>query len=1032
VDVYLPENLIPNDESQYKCSCGFSALQNRHLSSYTGLFYEDEFEITNVCYDPVERLERRSLFAIDLVDSRILPFKMPLDNDELKSKHDQLEPRVIDLLKSQCSVIFASSSLLSKSLFFEFFKKRQVELSTDESKMPILLNPRRLVSKRIFLQRTNALFRSDCCEITFLALILGKQGLDSFPSKSILQQYNQIENVRKRKQECINEWIFDNGKIHSNNYEVVQFLKNMQTLLQETVQKKLKDQGSTPTNVKGQFKLLTWRELYKLTGRSEDQSEPQPIPSLLVAHDRDWIALSPFALKWWKECSLEPYSFTRDIGYIVLCPDTDVIMEGAKTFFKDLSAVYQLLKLGKHKPIHKIAKDGMISVGKDNINLKSSKEYQEIDEWFTRIGNGSIATKLRMYAQICRQYGQDHLKSLNLDKTLFESHSSKNSNNTNVTENGSSNNSLNVHQSNLNKINSSVSSPLNSEAMNGIDGKPSEDGNQESFNSNTSNNNHQETADTDDDIRQPHIVVYIVEPFTFTNLDEDTYRVSCLGLLRCYLQMIENLPENLRNNINLQIVSLDSILQSGKDSLQSTRYDQFKSLAFSVFNQCRKVLVHQSISKSLTGFGPAASLESFLKNKDPSITNISKVYMPPFILAPLKDKQTELGEMFGDRTERSQVLFASYCLTEDQKFIAVTCCNDKGDLVENSLINIQIQNRTKHKKANVIRFALQKLMDFLISVMSESTQPWRLVLGKVGRVGHNELKEWANFLSKRSLLKFSRQLKEKCKQCSYLANYEMPSILSACLTSLEPDANLRVFADQFVEGETMNSCQLSTPEEASTTHILVFPTSSTTQSSQGNYTGIDPLGNSLAEDDMLGVLGVGEDDLAVDDIFNWGSPGSPGRDQINQLDSPGSRNNAFDTGNLRNMDNDIQEQCQLLQQPLSLGYYVSTAKTGKLPKWFWTSCRHLEDCNPTFLKSALLINTPSVHLVNDDLYGNTTAKSSHPLDSNYTTDVLRYVLESYNSLSWLVLDPSTHDRMSCLPLHIQLLMQLYHTSQALF
>lgn len=114
--------------------------------------------------------------------------------------------------------------------------------------------------------------------------------------------------------------------------------------------------------------------------------------------------------------------------------------------------------------------------------------------------------------------------------------------------------------------------------------------------------------------------------------------------------MIENLSDNLKNNINLQIISLDSVLQSGKDLQKSTRYDQFKSLAFSVFNQCRKVLVHQTISKSLTGFGPAASLEGFLKSKDPSITNISKVYMPPFILAPLKDKQTELGEMFGDRT----------------------------------------------------------------------------------------------------------------------------------------------------------------------------------------------------------------------------------------------------------------------------------------------------------------------------------------------------------------------------------------------
>lgn len=106
-------------------------------------------------------------------------------------------------------------------------------------------------------------------------------------------------------------------------------------------------------------------------------------------------------------------------------------------------------------------------------------------------------------------------------------------------------------------------------------------------------------------------------------------------------------------------------------------------------------------------------------------------------------------------------------------------------------------------------------MDFLISVMSESTQPWRLVLCKIGRVGHCELKEWALLLSKRNLVKFSKQLKEKCKQCSYLANNEMPSILSACLTSLEPDTNLRVFADQFIEGENsnLNSCQLSTPED---------------------------------------------------------------------------------------------------------------------------------------------------------------------------------------------------------------------------
>lgn len=244
IDVYLPVNLMPNDEPQYKCSCGFSAIQNRHNSAYAGLFYEDEHEITSVLYDPVERLEKRSLFNIDALEFR--PSITSKADSELIAKHDRIDPRIIDLLCSQCSAIFSSSSLLFKPLYFEYFKKRNCESSRDESRTPVLLTGANgVISKRIFLQRTNALLRSDSCEITFLALMLGRQGLEGFPSDKILKQYNQIENVHKRKAACVHEWIFENGTIHSNNYEVVQFLKSMQTLLQETVQRRLKDLGST-------------------------------------------------------------------------------------------------------------------------------------------------------------------------------------------------------------------------------------------------------------------------------------------------------------------------------------------------------------------------------------------------------------------------------------------------------------------------------------------------------------------------------------------------------------------------------------------------------------------------------------------------------------------------------------------------------------------------------------------------------------------------------------------------------------------
>jgi len=46
--------------------------------------------------------------------------------------------------------------------------------------------------------------------------------------------------------------------------------------------------------------------------------------------------------------------------------------------------------------------------------------------------------------------------------------------------------------------------------------------------------------------------------------------------------------------------------------------DQMRAMALSVYSQCRRLLVHQNNVKSLTGFGPAAAADLFLKSKDVS------------------------------------------------------------------------------------------------------------------------------------------------------------------------------------------------------------------------------------------------------------------------------------------------------------------------------------------------------------------------------------------------------------------------------
>lgn len=88
-----------------------------------------------------------------------------------------------------------------------------------------------------------------------------------------------------------------------------------------------------------------------------------------------------------------------------------------------------------------------------------------------------------------------------------------------------------------------------------------------------------------------------------------------------------------------------------------------------------------------------------------------------------------------------------------------------------------------------------------------------------------------------------------------------------------------------------------------------------------------------------------------------------------------------------------EELGSLLQQPLALGYLVSTAPPGNLPPWFWASCPHRasEDGTGVFFKSALHIHSHSVLHSLDDLLQQQSSAKQHPLDSQFTTDVLRLV-----------------------------------------
>lgn len=75
---------------------------------------------------------------------------------------------------------------------------------------------------------------------------------------------------------------------------------------------------------------------------TEEQCEPQPIPSLLVGHDKDWMSLSPYAVFYWDKLLLEPYSSSRDVAYVVVAPDNEYVLNSVRIFFKELSSTYDV------------------------------------------------------------------------------------------------------------------------------------------------------------------------------------------------------------------------------------------------------------------------------------------------------------------------------------------------------------------------------------------------------------------------------------------------------------------------------------------------------------------------------------------------------------------------------------------------------------------------------------------------------------------------------------------------------------------
>ena len=256
----------------------------------------------------------------------------------------------------------------------------------------------------------------------------------------------------------------------------------------------------------------------------------------------------------------------------------------------------------------------------------------------------------------------------------------------------------------------------------------------------------QDSSSDDNEKAPPAIVIYMIDPFSFTAESPDQMRLSSMGLLRCFSQMMPHLASKaqLKDNIYLQLISLESVLELSQIKHQAKMPNVMRGLAFSVYTQAQRTLQYQTDCKTLTGFGPGSSCERFLKNSSEKSTHTRKLYCPPYVLAlpSIKKKTLSDSDSFGSSNnhDRNSVLFCNYFLSEDQHWLLASCCDDRGELVKTVVINIEIPNKEKRKKASARRVGLKKLMDWILGILTMSLVSWRLVIGRIGRIGHGELR----------------------------------------------------------------------------------------------------------------------------------------------------------------------------------------------------------------------------------------------------------------------------------------------------
>lgn len=261
--------------------------------------------ILGVAEDPAER--KKSSLLTYLLSSNLSKIDTSLDRDQV----DLIPHGILELVREQCVIIQSSANALCRAA-------RHLQRHTGTT------------TNTTYHNNVNVLEFADSNDVTSLALEQSK--LITMDNLSMCKMEDNTRQNNKTNT-TVHRWSFLKASGPPCNQDIVRVMKSLQPLLQEAIQKKCQTRlWEAPSAVKGP---LTWRQFHRLAGRgTDDRCEPQPIPSVVVGHEKDWLSLSPYALQHWESLLLEPYSYARDVAYVVVAPDNEAVLPRVRSFFK--------------------------------------------------------------------------------------------------------------------------------------------------------------------------------------------------------------------------------------------------------------------------------------------------------------------------------------------------------------------------------------------------------------------------------------------------------------------------------------------------------------------------------------------------------------------------------------------------------------------------------------------------------------------------------------------------------------------------